>query len=60
MHKKVVCQNIVGDIRALSKTKKRGQTHVLKFEDIISDKKRVVRELFRSAKYRLDEYFGCC
>ena len=47
VHKKVVCQNIVDDIHSLSETKKRGQTFVLKFEDIISDKKRVVRELFR-------------
>ena len=47
MFRKVICQNIVDDILALSKTRKRGQTHVLKFEDLIRDKRKVVRDVFR-------------
>ena len=43
----MICQNIVGDIRALSETRKRGQAHVVKFEDLIRDKEKVVRDLFR-------------
>ena len=44
---KVICQNIVDDARALRKTKKRSQVHVLRFEDFISDKHKIIRELFR-------------
>ena len=44
---KVICQNIVDDTRALSKTRKRGQVHALKFEDLVRDKRKVVRDVFR-------------